>query len=138
MYINILVLVSWCLLNLFVMQIDYQYLSQISKLENHKLSLNGVFKHNDGSKCLSESRYFCLTIPVYVGRCCLIILQWSVMAQCTLAHQASLSEPLEIEEPKEPTHAPFDWSHAALEPFRDMLLLAQQRGIFSPQSGLPL
>ena len=133
-----LLLVSWCLLNFCVVQIDYQiYLSQISNFGNHNLSLTGVYKHIDGSKCLSESAIFSI-IPVYAGICCLIILRWSVIPQCTLARQASLSEPLEIEEPKEPARAPFDWSHAALEPFRDMLKLAQQQGIFSPQPGLPL
>lgn len=53
-------------------------------------------------------------------------------------HMASSSQPVEVEPPQELARAPFDWSHANLEPLREMLLLAKQQGTFSPQPDLPL
>ena len=55
-----------------------------------------------------------------------------------VAYQASSSQLVEVEAPQELARAPFDWSHANLEPLREMLLLAKQQGIFSPQPDLPL
>lgn len=54
------------------------------------------------------------------------------------AHEASQFEPLEMEVPQDLKRAPFDWSHAELGSLREVLVMAQRHGFFTPQPDLPL